>query len=596
MNKNYVLKLIIIFFFITSNVWVFALTTNTWAISKVYSNFIIKLESKLSLKNQLVVLESLSSKLNTKLKSKTITTKSIILLKELNTLNNNKISEIKGKLNITSYVDNVQIEIEKSEIKKLSDLKNNFVLPDYITKLISGNRKFVYVNYSEKNPFFEFVENNKVKRLIFTNYFEITDKNYDLFKNKAWYIINLTWKYVFIENYEIEDKIPYSNSSSYFKSVILDLNNNFYEINWAYYTYKFNSYNYIDDKYWFYPKSLDQLWINIKNSILYKNIDKYVFITSYSDQVLIKSDLLTWITDKKLFLSMVSDDKKSLNYDTYSYFKELKLLSEKLTSWLTREDKIKKIYDYVLKNITYTNPIDLTRPEIFSWIDTYKNKDWVCEWYVKLMAYMLMFAWIEDVEVIRWFVLNASDFPNVWHAWIKIWNYYYDPTFDDPIWNTQAKEFNQYDYYKLPADLMYTNRYDVADLPEELKSKSKEFLNELVNKNLYNLVSKYKKSNYNLMNYVLFLYNNWFSYNHKIKISDLENLIVTYSIDWKDMSYIKDWRKYFIKKLKFYQLTNENLKDVLSVINYDISSHNLLKWDLWNWSYEYRLAYEFEIF
>ncbi|GEM_PF-5446920 len=55
---------------------------------------------------------------------------------------------------------------------------------------------------------------------------------------------------------------------------------------------------------------------------------------------------------------------------------------------------------------------------------------------------------------------------------------------------------------------MYTNRYDVADLPEELKSKSKEFLNELVNKNLYNLVSKYKKSNYNLMNYVLFLYNN----------------------------------------------------------------------------------------
>gem|GEM_PF-3604109 len=137
------------------------------------------------MKNQLVVLESLSSKLNTKLKSKTITTKSIILLKELNTLNNNKISEIKGKLNITSYVDNVQIEIEKSEIKKLSDLKNNFVLPDYITKLISGNRKFVYVNYSEKNPFFEFVENNKVKRLIFTNYFEITDKNYDLFKNKA---------------------------------------------------------------------------------------------------------------------------------------------------------------------------------------------------------------------------------------------------------------------------------------------------------------------------------------------------------------------------------------------------------------------------
>lgn len=589
-NLNIFLILFLSFFHVS------ALETSTWAIVKIYNNFIFKLESKLSIENQLKVLETLSTKLESKLKSKSISTKSIILLKELDSLNDNKIYEIKQKLNFNSYLDNDQIKVEQSEKQKFNDIKKISILPDYITSLISLNRPYIYVNYSESTPFFEFLDKDKIKRLIFTNYFEITNKNYDLFKGKNWYILQLNWKYVFVENYEIEEKIPYSNSSTYFKWIVLNQSYNYHQIWSDYYTFKFNTYNYIDDKYGFYPKSLLTLWIDTKKTILYKNIDKYVFVTSFSEQKLVNSEIIKSINDKGLFLSFVIDDKKWLDYDTDKYFVDLKATTEKLTSNLSRDEKIKKIYDYILKNVSYTNPIDLTSSPIFSWIDTFKNKDWVCEWYVKLMAYMLMFSWIEDVEVIRWFVINASDFPKVWHAWLKIWTNYYDPTFDDPIWNTIAKEYSSYDYFKLPADLIYTNRYDVSDLPEDLKTKSKTELNNIVNKNLYDLVPKYKNSSYNLIKYSLFLYNNWFSYSDILTPQSLESFITTYNIDWKDMSYVKNWRKYFIKKLKFYQINSENLKDVLSAINFDFSWKTLLKWDLWNWSYEYRLAYEFEIF
>jgi hypothetical protein len=208
------------------------------------------------------------------------------------------------------------------------------------------------------------------------------------------------------------------------------------------------------------------------------------------------------------------------------------------------------------------------------------------------MAYMLMFAWIEDIDVIRWFVINAPDFPKVWHAWLKIWDYYYDPTFDDPIWNTKAKEFDEYVYYKLPKDLFYTNRYNVSDLPEELKTKSQVELENIVNKNLFYLVSKYKDSWYNLMRYTLMMYKNGLNYNDIINISTLKNLITTYDVNWNDMSFYKNWVKIYIRQFKYYRLEEKNIKDVLSTINYDLSNKSIFKWDLWNWIYEYRLVYE----
>jgi hypothetical protein len=212
------------------------------------------------------------------------------------------------------------------------------------------------------------------------------------------------------------------------------------------------------------------------------------------------------------------------------------------------------------------------------------------------MWYMLMFAWIEDIELIRWFVINAPDFPKVWHAWLKIWDFYYDPTFDDPIGNTSPKKYDQYVYFKLPWDLFYTNRYDFKNLPEETKTKTPDELTTIVNKNLYNLISKYKDSWYNIMKYSLLLSKNWLSYSDKIDISSLKKMLITYDINWSDMTFTKAWKKTYIKKLKYYKLEDNTIDDLLKNINYDLSNKNIFKWIFSDWTYEYRLVYELEVY
>jgi hypothetical protein len=56
--------------------------------------------------------------------------------------------------------------------------------------------------------------------------------------------------------------------------------------------------------------------------------------------------------------------------------------------------------------------------------------------------------------------------------------------------------------------LFYTNRYDYTNLPEEIKTETPEQLTLIVNKNLYNLINKYKNSGYNIMKYPLMLSKN----------------------------------------------------------------------------------------
>ena len=80
--------------------------------------------------------------------------------------------------------------------------------------------------------------------------------------------------------------------------------------------------------------------------------------------------------------------------------------------------------------------------------------------------YMLNFAWVSDTEVIRGFVIDATDFPEIWHAWVRIWNKYYDPTFDDPIGQKDTKKLENYKFFRLPKDLFYTNRFTYDDTPE----------------------------------------------------------------------------------------------------------------------------------
>jgi hypothetical protein len=181
----------------------FALESNSPLI-QAYNNFIIKLENKIkSEENQLIILEKVKSKIESILKTKKLNSKSIILLTDLNNLNNTQIKEVKSKLdnsyytdtlktelekntlNNTSYnIDYKQIELEKKEKQKFIDFKNSFYLPTFISNILSINRKFLYAIQDNESKIFEFLENNKIKRIIFTSYYEITQENYNLYNSK----------------------------------------------------------------------------------------------------------------------------------------------------------------------------------------------------------------------------------------------------------------------------------------------------------------------------------------------------------------------------------------------------------------------------
>jgi hypothetical protein len=206
-----------------------------------------------------------------------------------------------------------------------------------------------------------------------------------------------------------------------------------------------------------------------------------------------------------------------------------------------------------------------------------------------MLLYMLNFSNIDNVDVIRWYVLDAPDFPKIWHAWIRIWDYYYDPTFDDPIWQLKTKTFSEYKYYKLPYDLFYTNRYTYEKIPSFLKTKSLAYRKTFINRRISTLLSKYKNSNYNLLKPFLFKYNNNLKIDKNLTIVWLSKAIWIYNVN--NWIFYKNWIKKHINNINYYTVSDKNIETVASQLNYNFDWFYLFKWKLDDWSYEYRLAY-----
>jgi hypothetical protein len=330
---------------------------------------------------------------------------------------------------------------------------------------------------------------------------------------------------------------------------------------------------------------------------------KYNFITNYRKIKLINSDIIYWIVDKKDFLNDLVNDKLYLTWNTDELFIELKNKITKLVNpnplsgAIKKEEKIKLIYNFILNNVEYTKNLNIDDKKIFSWILTYKNKNWVCEWYVKLASYSFKFAWIKDVKVIRWDVIDAQDFPKIWHAWFKIWNIYYDPTFDDPLWNNKAKKFSEYKYFWLPKDLFYANRFDYWTTPEYLKSKPLNFRINLINQNLSKLSTKYSWKNYLVLQWVDFNKKNNIKIWENITIQQAKKIIPFYEVTEKsnwELFFYKKWIKKNINKLQYYTITDNNLWQVLSQLNYNLEWLYLFKWNK-NWDIDYRIGFNVEI-
>jgi len=397
--------------------------------------------------------------------------------------------------------------------------------------------------------------------------------------------------------------IKYYNKS---KNYTLRLNN--YSISSGFkYKPKNDDFIFLENWVWYYYNYTGHLafkkWANITDRDLNVNKiykDKTIvflaknwnlwYIVDFKKIRLIDDDIIYWVTGKYNFLKELKDDKKKLFKNTDDLFKKLKNKTLELTSWKTREQKIKVIYNYVLENVEYPIEVDLNDYTIFSWIAAYEFKKSACEWYSKMFMYMLNFAWIWDTTVIRWYVIDSKDFPRVWHAWVKVWNDYYDPTFDDPVWWKATKKYSEYKYFNLPKDLFYTNRYKYENLPKGLKNISLDNRENIVMNNLSNFVSKYKDINYNLLKPFKFRQKNNLGKKEKITISNFNKILPLYNVidfNFKNIN----WLNYIINRFSYFKLNNDNIENLLRQLNYDLTWYFFFKWNNPDWSYDYRLWY-----
>ena len=513
---------------------------------KWFSKFSIKIEKQYDINWSITFYNKLNTKIDELLVTKSFNIKQINLIKSIKILSTQKIVSLKYQ--------------EKSKQKLLETIKDKYKNQEYIPNIKEDfqNKELLEQKIINEQKFEkQLIEINKQNKLFFDNH-----SVFDWFK---YYLFN---------------------------------NNYIFQENWIWYTIKFsNHFIFNNDNDDINKNDIYFNWIKPQESAIFikEENNQVWFIKEFEKIKLIDNELIYWIPNKMDFLRELKDDKQDTHIDTDIYFEELKKKTVKLTEWKTQNQKIQIIYDYILKNTKYLEDYNNNYYIANSWIKTYINKNWICWWYTKLFMYMLSFALIEDVKVMRWHVIDSKDFPQIWHAWVSIWDKYYDPTFDDPIIKNSDNTDNTNNtniYFDIPKDIFYINRVDYTDLKENLKTSNSQTREQIILYNVSIILEKYKDSNYKILKQYLFKYNNNINLLKQINLTDLEKILTLHKVT--NFSYKHDWITKHITKLKFYIVNNENINDFLIQLNYNLDWFLFLKWTLPNWQIEYRLAYNIE--
>lgn len=451
-------------------------------------------------------------------------------------------------------------------------------VPTYIARL--QKEWYPFYVLSSKG---EFQTANDTYRITFTSYYDITEKNTDQYIKKfvsGWVIVYMNGKYMLAIDSKKERKIPYGELGKFF-TFTSNMQSSYEEINGAYVSYIAKNPVVFQDSYWVYLGDLSPNKISLKTTLFYTSGGKYYFSNDFSKVHLIDANIIKNISNKKAFLDAVVDDNRNFpkNYD--DIFKQIQQKTLSLTAWsLTKEEKIRKIYDFIIDSTTYYEKYLDGNKQIYSGVLTFKNKTWVCDGYTKLFLYMLSFAGIDDVEIKTGFAFDNKDFPTFGHAWVRIGENYYDPTFDDPI---GASRNGKYLYFGIPKDLIYTNRFDGLTIPAYLKNTSLQERKNIVSQNLYNLYDRYK--NYPLLQKIKNKKELWFAYDEKITLEKLLKRLPVYEV--RDNRFQYNGYEFVLKSYRAYILDNQDIELILSQDTLNLDEVFLLhiKW-------EYRLAYD----
>ena len=312
-----------------------------------------------------------------------------------------------------------------------------------------------------------------------------------------------------------------------------------------------------------------------KSHLLYKRDGKYAIskISDFKKYEMFHKDLLEWVKQKNKLILFLIERVKTYHDFYQDYEVILKQIKEKSLELVkdkhTRAEKIQVLYAFVIDHLEYDESLPKTWKVsfdlVFSWVWAFKTQIWVCDAYARLLLTMLYFAGIEDVDYKVWMLYDNVEFWDIWHAWLKVWDFYYDPTHEDPFWNTMKKIYSNYEYYRLPNEIMYANRTDglESDKVDVLKKLDNEWRKKLVEVNYLTLAKIH--SDYNVLNRYYLKNKVWLRAWESLTIESLKKLVRQYIQIDKFHTFVDNNGE--IKKLvidKFYPIDlNENLDDFL---------------------------------
>lgn len=573
----------------------FILTAPSYAldakVERVYWDFLRKIEQKYPSSQQEIVLESLWDKLQDfrfQEKYEDI----LPVINDIASLNNEALYKIWLKNEIS------QADQKIIELREKSKLESELQTPSF-PSIVSDLLKNTHINFKLTNNKREFLEQWTIKRVSYINYFPVNETNFKWLLSKTGLIIydGDDDEFRFVEDYSFEEKLPYSELTSRFRAYVTS-NYSIAEKGTSIYAYNFSNFRFYDDPYGTYDSQLVSSWFKDDTTLLYKREDgTYNFVSDYSEYKIVNTQDVFWLPEKHLLLDYLREDAKFQSADISAELSQIKAIAENLTKWKTQTESIKAIYDWILENVEYSPVIDLNDEKIFSWIETFKNNQWVCTGYTKLSSYLFYFAWYNDVEVIKWHVIDARDFPQIWHAWLKIWDLYYDPTFDDPLGGRETKSFDEYKYFGLPKDIFYANRFDFGSLPIEIETASKSEIQEYIFNYLSDLLPKYENQidEYQVFAEIQFRNTHNISWNTLITPEILASKIWSYPVENNSFKFQENNQEKRITQIRYYPVTDDNINQVLDTIWYDFTDTYLFDWETESGQRQWRLWYDLEL-
>lgn len=574
------IRLIVGFFFFSFFLFVAQVSAFS-SPEEAYTSFYQKIQKNYSLTKQDEILDSVAKRLEWIIAEAPISQRPA--LQEVMAYNAEKIFEhwMEKQEN-----DATQILKEKREILSFS---KEISPPSFLSKAISQG-----ISIYQENEAHEILRDWEIERVVYTKYFPLSAANIDGFSLKNGIILwTPSGEYRFVESYSFEKKIPMSELSQIFP-VFLTSEKKFDGVEGVYMGYYFDTYGFFSDEYGVYLSQLEAQWFSPQTTLLYKDANgRYNFVKNFTSQRIISQDILWWLPNKASVLQYLREDAELWNISVEQTWKSLQKQAASFQS-ADLEKRSAEIYAWILEHIQYSQNIDLNDKKIFSALHTYLYNDGVCTGYSKLFVYLLSLSWISDAEVIRWHVIDAPDFPDIGHAWVRVGEKYYDPTFDDPVWASSTKTPEQYLYFWLPRDIFYANRFHYDDLPESFKTATQSQIEQHIFNTLSWLISRYRDE---IEKYKVFLpvvFRNTYNIpsNQALTPELLAEKHGYFTVSSDSFSYKDAGKTRTITFLRYYSITPENTSSVLSQLEYDLSNTTLFYWEKTPWIWEWRLAYE----